>query len=94
MKMTREKDAAYLAEQLRKQVRGVSVELHSPSGKGKVWWIDATLRGHSVTIEWSKEDGFGLSTPSEDDYGSAANEVYDEADEAILRTIYLLQSRE
>jgi DNA-binding XRE family transcriptional regulator len=94
MKTTRGKDAAYLAEQIRKQVPQVDIELHPPSGKGKVWWIDAKLRGSCVVIEWSKEEGFGLSTPTEDDYGSAANEVYADADEALARTIQLLKHRE
>ena len=93
MKTKREKNAAYLAERLREFVLGADVKLHAPSGKGRVWWIDATLRGHSVAIEWSKEDGFGISTPTEDDYGSAANEVYAEADEAITRAVQLLKGR-
>jgi transcriptional regulator with XRE-family HTH domain len=93
MKTTREKDATYVAEQLREQLPGVEVEVHAPSGKGKVWWIDATLRGHSVAIEWSRGDGFGLSTPTEDDYGSAANEVYAAADEALARAAQLLKGK-
>src|SRR5688572_23718942 len=44
MKTTREKNAAYLAGQLREQVPGADVKLHAPSGRGKVWWIDAALR--------------------------------------------------
>jgi hypothetical protein len=92
MKTTREKNAAYLAEQLRARIPGVDLEVHAPSGKGNVWWIDAMFRGYSVAIEWSKEDGFGLSTPAEDDYGSAANEVYGDADEAVDRTVQLLKT--
>jgi DNA-binding transcriptional regulator YiaG len=57
-----------------------------------VWWIDATLREHSVAIEWSKDDGFGLSTPTEDDYGSASSEVFADAEEALTRTVQLLKS--
>ena len=94
MKTTREKDAAYLAEELRERVPGVDVKLHAPSGKGTVWWIDTTCRGHYVVIEWSEEDGFGLSTPTEDDYGSAASEVYADAEEAIARAVQLLTSGE
>lgn len=92
MKTKHEKDAAYFAEQLRERVPGVEVKLHAPSDRGKVWWVDATLRGHSVTIEWSKGEGFGLSTPTEDDYGSAASEVYADADEAVSRVVQLLKS--
>jgi hypothetical protein len=90
MKTTREKNAAYLAEQLRARIPEVDLKVHAPSGKGKVWWIDATFRGYSIVIEWSKEDGFGLSTASEEDYGSAANEVYVDADEAMDRAVQLL----
>jgi len=79
-----------LAEQLRGRVSGAEVKLHAPHGKGKVWWIDVMHCGHFVVIEWSKEEGFGLSTPSEDDYGSAANEVYADADEAASRMVQFL----
>lgn len=85
---------AYVAAQLREHVREAVVDVHAPSGKGQVWWIDVSLRDHSVVIQFSKEDGFGLSTPTEDDYGSAANEVYADADEAVARTIQLLKHRE
>ncbi len=94
MTTPRETDAAFLGEQLRERIPGAEVELHAPSGKGKVWWIDAMLRGHAVAVEWSREDGFGISTPTEDDYGSAANEVYADADDAVARVVQLLQSGE
>jgi hypothetical protein len=94
MKTKREKDAIYLAERLREQAPEADVELHAPSGKGTVWWIDVTRCGHAVAIEWSPEDGFGISTPTEDDYGSAANEVYVGADEAVARAVQLLTSGE
>lgn len=94
MKSKNEQEAADLAEELRKRVPGVDVKLHAPSGQGNVWWIDAALRDHSVVIEWAKEDGFGVSTPTEDDYGSAANEVYADANEAIARVVHLLESGE
>ena len=94
MKTTREKDAAYLAEHFRVRVPGVGLKVHAPSGKEKVWRIDATFRGFSIVIEWSKEDGFGLSTATDEDYGSAANEVYVDADEAVERAIQLLKTRQ
>jgi hypothetical protein len=89
-----ENDATYLAERLREQAPEADVELHAPSGQGTVWWIDATLRGHAVAIEWSTEDGFGISTSTEDDYGSSASEVYAGADEAVARAVQLLESGE
>jgi hypothetical protein len=89
-----EQDAAYVAGQVRERVTGVGVKVRAPSGKGKVWWVDATLREHYVVIEWSKEEGFGISTPTDEDYGSAANEVYADADEAVARAVQLLKSGE
>lgn len=44
-----------------------------PSGS---WWLDVELQEHRVTIEWRPKAGFGISTPSGDDYDSGADEIY------------------
>ncbi len=89
-------DARYLAAQLKEQVPGVDVKVTAPSGRGKVWWVDATSPspsgGHSVVVEWSPEDGFGLSSTEGNDYNTAASETFEHADDAIARIVDVLRA--
>jgi DNA-binding transcriptional regulator YiaG len=91
-KINHKKDARYLAAQLLERVPGVEVKVTSPSGRGTVWWIDASARGHNVVIEWSPDDGFGLSSTDGNDYNTAASETFADADDAVARIIDVLKT--
>lgn len=86
------KDARYLATQLLERVPGVTVKVTAPSGRGSVWWVDASARGHHVVVEWSLEDGFGLSSTEDNDFNTAASEVIADADDAVDRVVDVLKS--
>jgi DNA-binding transcriptional regulator YiaG len=86
------KDARYLAAQLLERVPGVEVTVTSPSGRGTVWWIDASARGHNVVIEWSPDEGFGLSSTDGNDYNTAASETFAVADDALTRIVEVLKT--
>ena len=87
------KDARYLAAQLLERVPGVVVKVTSPTGRGTVWWIDATAKGHGVTIEWSAEDGFGLSATDGNDFNTGSSEAFADADAAVERIVEILKTR-
>jgi DNA-binding transcriptional regulator YiaG len=87
------KDARYLAAQLLERVPGVEVKVSAPSGRGTVWWIDASLKGHDVVVEWSADDGFGLSSTDNNELNTAASEAFADADEALQRVLDVLTSR-
>lgn len=57
------------------------------------WFLDATLKGYELVIEWRPSRGFGLSTPSPDDYGQGPDEVYEGVDAAYERAKALLLSQ-
>ncbi|HEU4883023.1 MAG TPA: XRE family transcriptional regulator [Longimicrobium sp.] len=57
------------------------------------WFLDATLQGHLVVVEWRADRGFGVSTPSEDDFGAKPDEVYPTTDAACSRVVELLLSQ-
>jgi len=86
------RDARYLAAQLLERVPGIAVKVTAPSGRGSVWWIDASVRCHSVVVEWSPEDGFGLSSTDGNDFNTAASEVIVDADEALEHIIDVLKT--
>lgn len=54
------------------------------------WWLDVELQGHRVVIEWRPKAGFGISTPSGDDYDSGADEIYTSESAASNRVKELL----
>lgn len=92
-RMNYKKDARYLAAQLLERVPGITVKVTAPSGRGKVWWIDASWQGHEVVIEWLPEDGFGLSSTDGNDFNTAASETIVDADVAVERIIDVLKAR-
>jgi DNA-binding transcriptional regulator YiaG len=91
-KPSHKKDARYLAAQLLERVPGVEVKVTSPSGRGTVWWIDARVGQHDVMVEWSPDDGFGLSSTEANDYNTAASEIFADADRALARIIEVLKA--
>jgi hypothetical protein len=93
-KPSHKKDARYLAAQLLERVPGAEVKVTSPSGRGTVWWVDARVGRHNVVIEWSPDDGFGLSSTEDSDYNTAASEVFADADDALARIIAVLKAGE
>lgn len=68
------------------------MKVTAPSGRGKIWWIDARSREHSVVVEWSPEDGFGLSATDGNDYNTAATETFARVDDAITRIVDVLKA--
>lgn len=57
------------------------------------WFLDATLKGYDLVIEWRPGRGFGLSTPADDDFGQGPDEVYEDVDTAYERAKALLLSQ-
>jgi hypothetical protein len=62
----------------------------TPSGS---WWLDVESQGHRVVVEWRPRAGFGISTPSRDDFGAGADEIYPDEDAAFERVGELLLGR-
>ncbi|HEX6040207.1 XRE family transcriptional regulator [Longimicrobium sp.] len=57
------------------------------------WFLDATLQEYMLVVEWRPDRGFGISTPSPDDYGAKPDEVYVELNAAYERIKALLLSQ-
>ncbi len=57
------------------------------------WFLDVTLKGYDLVIEWRPDRGFGISTPAPDDYGAKPDEVYGDVDAAYARAKALLLSQ-
>lgn len=86
------KDARYLASQLLERVPGIEVKVTAPSGRGTVWWIDATSKGQTVVIEWSPDDGFGVSSTDGNEVNTAASHVFANADDVMELILDVLKA--
>jgi DNA-binding XRE family transcriptional regulator len=82
-----------LKERLAARFPTASLTIDRPGVASGGWFLDATLQSHLVVVEWRADRGFGVSTPSEDDYGAKPDEVYGTADAAYNRIVELLLSQ-
>lgn len=69
--------------------------LDSPDSPNGYWWLDIYLSDYHIAVEWRPSQGFGVSTPADDDYGSGADEIYESATAAFerIRELILSQTR-
>jgi DNA-binding transcriptional regulator YiaG len=86
-------DAERLQDRMQERFPDLSCKLLKPRTQTGSWWLDAALKGYSLTIEWRPGKGFGLSTPSEGDLFLGPDEVYADLDSAFERAKALLLSQ-
>src|SRR4028119_906536 len=82
-----------LRDRLQERFPAVSLGMDPAENPTGSWWLDVELQGHLVVAEWRPGKGFGISTPSADDYGAGTDEVYRTEDKAFERIEELLVGR-
>jgi DNA-binding transcriptional regulator YiaG len=70
-----------------------SIVLDPPDIPTGNWWLDVDLEGHHVVVEFRPGKGYGVSTPTVDDYGVGPDEVYESTTSAFERVKELLLSQ-
>ncbi len=83
-----------LRDDLAKRFPGLPAEIDEPADPGGSWFLDVK-RGADippVVVEWRPDRGFGVSTPSEGDYGCGPDEVYPNERSAFDRVVRLVLS--
>jgi hypothetical protein len=86
-------DLERLRDRMQERFPELSHKLLKPRTQTGSWWLDAVLKGYSLTIEWRPDKGFGLSTPSDGDSFLGPDEVYRDVDSAYERAKALLLSQ-
>jgi hypothetical protein len=86
-------DVENLRERLDARFPTATLTLDAPGTDTGSWWLDVELKGHLVVVEWRPARGFGVSTPSGDDYGAGADETYPDVEAAFARIKSLLLGR-
>ena len=88
------KPVAMLQARLRARFPEAVVDADDPQDSNGPWFLDAKLRGHSLTVQWSSRHGFGISAGRSATYGEGADEVYADLDSAYQRVVDLFLARE
>jgi hypothetical protein len=86
-------DMERLREQIQERFPEGSYKLLESRTQTGSWWLDVSLNGYWLTIEWRPGKGFGLSTPTEGDAFLGPDEVYEDVDAAYARAKALLLSQ-
>jgi hypothetical protein len=86
-------DIDRLRELVNQRFPGGSQNLVKPRTESGSWWLDISLNGYALIVEWRKDAGFGLSTPTDDDFGLGPDEIYPDIETAFERIKELLLSQ-
>lgn len=86
-------DVERLCERLKERFPDGAYSILKPRLETGSSFLDVTLKGYDLVIEWRPGRGFGLSTPAADDFGQGPDEVYADVDAAYARAKALLLSQ-
>jgi DNA-binding transcriptional regulator YiaG len=86
-------DMEQLKTRLEARFPDALLAMDRPESETGTWWLDATVQGHLVVIQWRADRGYGISTPTRDDFGSKPHELYACAEAAYKRAVDLLLSQ-
>jgi len=82
-------DVEIMERDLGARFPSATVRIDPPSDPTGTWFIDVRSSQHALTIQWSQDNGFGLSaTPGA--YGEGADEVYSTVTQVEDRVAELL----
>ena len=86
-------DIELLSNHLSDRFPDASLKIDPAETASGSWWLDMELKDHAVVVEWKPGTGFGVSTPSVDDFGAGADELYLDEHSAFERVKELLLGR-
>lgn len=86
-------DMELLRDQIQEPFPAGSYKLLTSRTETGSWWLDVSLNGYWLTIEWRPGRRFGLSTPADGDAFLGPDEVYTDLDAAYERAKALLLSQ-
>jgi len=83
-----------LREDLIKRFPELSLQIDEPADDRSSWFLDVKRGGDvpPIVVEWRPDRGFGVSTPSNGDYGSGPDEVYPNLRSTFDRVVRLVLS--
>ncbi|AGA25609.1 hypothetical protein [Singulisphaera acidiphila] len=77
-----------------KRFPGLPITLEEPANEKGPWFlfVDRKDGRLPLSIEWRPDQGFGVTTPGPEDFGTGADEIYVSMREATNRAITLIES--
>jgi hypothetical protein len=83
-----------LRDALAERFPSITTEIDIPADENGLWHLDVCSNDKAtfIVVEWKSDLGFGISTPSADDYGLKPDELYPNPQAAYDRVSQLLLS--
>ena len=82
-----------LYAEVTKRFPEVAATLNAPADRDAAWFLEIErFNDTPILVEWRSDRGFGVSTPTDDDYGTGPDEIYPSAKEAFERVVQLVES--
>jgi hypothetical protein len=82
-------DIEIIERDLRSRFPGATVTIDAPSDPAGTWYVEVRGNHQTLTIQWRRDRGFGVSAAS-GDYGEGAEEVYSTIAQVETRVAELL----
>lgn len=77
---------------LAKRFPEAQITLDAPEHERGIWFLDVSVDGQAVSIQWKQDAGFGITASTSSGYGEGADEVYEDPEAAYGRIVSLLLS--
>lgn len=82
-----------MRDELARRFPGAEADLDAPADARGPWFLTVPRAGRSpIVVEWRPDRGFGISTPSAEDFGTGPDEVHANAAAATERVAALMES--
>lgn len=81
-----------LEKYLAKQMPQAHLSLDRPNDPTGIWFLDVSVNGHKVIVQWQGSNGFGVSCASTHGYGEGPDEFYTNVEAVKHRVLSLLLS--
>jgi len=85
-------DVERLRERIGQRFPSAATKMDPAETASGSWWLDVEMQGRFLVVEWRPGAGFGISTPSADDYGVGPDEIYTDGDAVFRRIKSLLRT--
>src|SRR5688572_14587355 len=82
-----------LARDIRESLPEARLQLDPAQKPNGTWFLDVSLDDYSLTVEWQRHRGFGLTANADSGFGEGVDETYRDLNSARERALTLLAGK-
>jgi DNA-binding transcriptional regulator YiaG len=82
-----------LTERLKARFPSALIDLDPPAEASGIWFLDVKVGKHTVSAQWQRGKGIGITSSADGSYGEGAHELSHRTEAAFDRIVQLLLAR-